>query len=325
MKKPIRYSLYSFGGIAMIVGGLVTYVNVALPNVGPAPVITVEITPERVERGHYLAWHVMMCMDCHSERDWTLFAAPPIPGTAGVGGDVFDESVGFPGVFVSRNLTPANLKNWSDGEIYRAITMGVKKDGEPIFPMMPWTNYGKMDDEDIHAVIAYLRTLDPVEADHPAGHADFPMNLIMRTLPAKNTPSKRPNPVTEHLAYGEYMLNAAACGDCHTQFDKGEFTGPFLGGGREFEFPDGSVLRSPNLTAHETGLGEWSKEAFIGRFKAYADSSFVPHPVEPGDFQTMMPWLMYAHMTEQDLGAIYDYIRTLPPADNSVVKFTAAK
>ncbi len=325
MRKPIRYTMYSLGGLAMIIGGLVTYVNVALPNVGPAPELTVDLTPAKVERGRYLAWNVMMCMDCHSERDWTLFAAPPIPGTAGVGGDVFDESVGFPGVFISRNLTPANLKDWSDGEIYRAITMGVKKDGEPIFPMMPWTNYGKMDDEDIHAVIAYLRTLDPVEAEHPAGHADFPMNLIMRTLPEKNSPQKRPNPLTDHLDYGKYMLNAAACGDCHTQFDKGEFTGPFLGGGREFEFPDGSVLRSPNLTAHETGLGNWSKEVFIARFKAYADSSFVPHSVGPGEFQTMMPWLMYAHMTEQDLGAIYDYMRTLPAVDNAVVKFTAAK
>jgi mono/diheme cytochrome c family protein len=324
MKKPLRYTLYSMGGVAVLIGGLVSYVNLALPNVGPAPDITVEITPDKVERGHYLAWHVMMCMDCHSERDWSLFSGPPTPGTEGVGGDVFDERNGFPGVFLSRNLTPASLKDWSDGEIYRAITMGVKKDGEPIFPVMPWMNYGRMDDEDIHAVIAYLRTLDPVPADHPTGRADFPMSLIMRTLPVRNTPGKRPDPITQPVAYGEYILNAAACGDCHTRFEKGEFTGPFLAGGREFVLP-GGILRTPNLTPHETGIGAWTRESFIARFKQYEEGHYVPHQVAPGDFQTIMPWMMYAGMTEQDLGAIYDYLRTVPPVENSVVRFEVAQ
>lgn len=323
MKKPLRYTLVILGGIAVLISGFVTYVNVSLPDVGPAPDIAVEITPERVEHGHYLAWHVMMCMDCHSERDWGRFSGPPMPSSAGAGGDVFDERMGFPGVFYSRNLTPAGLSDWTDGEIYRAITMGVAKDGEPIFPVMPWMNYGRMDDADIHAVIAYLRTLEPVAADHPKGRVEFPMNLILRTLPKRNRPGKRPDMFTRPLEYGEYVLNAAACGDCHTRFEQGEFTGPFLAGGREFMLP-GGILRSPNLTPHETGIGAWTREDFIARFKQYAEGQYTPHQVAPGDFQTMMPWIMYAGMTEEDLGAIYDYLRTVPPVENKVVQFEAA-
>jgi hypothetical protein len=54
----------------------------------------------------------------------------------------------------------------------------------------------------------------------------------------------------------------------------------------------------------------------------YADSAYVTPPVNPGEFNTIMPWTMYAQMTEEDLGAIYEYLRTVAPVKNSVVKFT---
>ena len=76
---------------------VVSYVVLALPNVGKPEAITVAITPERVARGEYLANHVTVCTDCHSKRDWTVFAAPLVPGTLGGGGEKFDASVGFPG------------------------------------------------------------------------------------------------------------------------------------------------------------------------------------------------------------------------------------
>jgi mono/diheme cytochrome c family protein len=325
MKKVLRYSMIGAAVPVLLITGTLGYVSWSLPDVGPAPELKVEITPERVERGRYLAWHVNQCMDCHSERDFSLFSGPPRQGTEGAGGDVFDESIGLPGRFIARNITPFNLGNWTDGEIYRAITAGVKKNGEPIFPVMPWQNYGRMDDADVHAVIAYLRTLDPVENNHPESEANIPFNFILRTLPRKGEPGKRPDPVSEPVAYGGYLLNAAACGDCHTKFEGGEFTGPFLAGGREMEFPDGSVLRTPNLTPHPTGLGNWDRETFIARFKAYADSSYVPHAVAPGEFQTIMPWMMYAGMTEEDLGAIYDYLRTVEPIENIVERFVPAQ
>lgn len=84
-------------------------------------------------------------------------------------------------------------------------------------------------------------------------------------------------------------------------------------GGREFQFPGGAIVRGSNITPDdETGIGKWSKETFVERFKMYADTAFVSPTVNPGDFNTVMPWLMYCQMTEQDLSAIYEYL----PTDN---------
>ena len=96
-----------------------------------------------------------------------------------------------------------------------------------------------------------------------------------------------------------------------------------LAGGREFPLPDGSVLRSANLTPHATGLGSWTEEMFVQKFKMYADSAYQPRtPAEVG-YQTIMPWTMYAQMTEEDLSAIYAYLKTVPAVENRVEKFTS--
>ena len=92
-----------------------------------------------------------------------MFAGPLLPGSLGAGGQVFDAKIGFSGSVISPNITPYNLKNWTDGEIFRAITSGVRKDGSAIFPLMPWPYYAKMNREDLYDIIAYLRTLKPVE------------------------------------------------------------------------------------------------------------------------------------------------------------------
>jgi mono/diheme cytochrome c family protein len=323
MKRTLKIALFVIGFLLLIVAGAYAYINLALPNVGPAPEMTVEVTHERVERGRYLANHVMLCMDCHAERDWSLFAGPPTPGTEGAGGDIFDHSMGFPGVFISSNITPAGVGNWTDGELFRLITTGVKRDGTPIFPVMPYMNYGKMDEEDIKSVIAYIRTLEPVQTNHPASKADFPFSMILRTIPQKAKPTPIP-PRTDQLAYGEYLVNAGACYDCHTAFEKGKFVGEFLAGGRSFQYPDGSIITSANLTPHETGLKNWTKEMFVSRFRAYADSAYVPATVQPGEFQTIMPWPMYGGMEVEDLEAIFAYLQTLKPVDNPVKLFVPA-
>ncbi|PKL86203.1 MAG: cytochrome C [Ignavibacteriae bacterium HGW-Ignavibacteriae-1] len=324
MSKGLRIIAIAIVAIIVIIGGLFIYISNFLPNISAAQDLKVEITDERVERGKYLANHVMLCMDCHAERDFSLFAGPPKPGTLAAGGDVFDHSMGFPGVFVSKNITPFGIGDWTDGELFRLITTGVNRDGDPIFPVMPYMNYGKMDPEDIKSVIAYLRTLEPIETNHPESKADFPMNLIMRTIPAEA--DMQPMPSKSNIVeYGKYLTNAAACADCHTQFEKGKFVGELLAGGREFSLPDGSVMRTPNLTPHATGLANWTEEAFVNKFKAFVDSAYVPHPVKPGEFQTFMPWQMYGGMDVEDLKAIYAYLRSIPPVDNRVTLITTAK
>lgn len=306
------------------IGGALAYVRIALPDVEAPADLRVEITPERIERGRYLANSVCVCMDCHGQRDWSLFSAPPKPGTLGAGGDKFDRSMNFPGEFYARNITPFALKDWTDGELYRAIASGVSKDGHPFFPVMPYPNYNRLATEDVHSIIAYLRSIDPIEtAPFPASVVDFPLNFILRTIPEAPQPMQRPAPGSP--AYGEYMTNAAACIECHTKTVKGERVGEPFAGGFEFAFPNGAVLRSPNITPHPAdGIGSWDKATFIARFKQYADSSYAPPPVNlaAGEFQTVMPWTMYATMTEEDLGAIYDYLRALKPVAGRPEKWT---
>lgn len=322
MKTVLKIIGYVMLLIIIIVTGLLTYVKIKLPNVGPAPELTVERSPARVERGRYLANCVMACMDCHSTRDWTKFAGPMVPGTLGKGGELFDQKFGFPGAYYSRNITPAGIGRYSDGELYRLITTGVSKEGKAMFPVMPYPYYGKMDPEDIKSVIAYLRTLPPIANEVPKSVSDFPMNFIINIIPQKATPGKLPD-TTDRKAYGAYLVNACGCIECHTKDDKGQIIKELaFSGGRKFPLPTGGVVASSNITPDmETGIGAWTEEAFINRFKAYADSSYQPQTIGKNNFNTIMPWNMYCHMTRSDLAAIYTFIHNLPVQKNSVVKF----
>ncbi|HCM76005.1 MAG TPA: cytochrome C [Cytophagales bacterium] len=323
MKKIVKYLAYFVGLLVFGAAALLLYVRMALPNV-PAEDLTIEYTEARIKRGEYLANSVTVCMDCHSERDWSKFSAPLTPGTLGKGGDRFDQSMGFPGVFFAKNVTPTGISRYTDGELFRVITSGVTKEGRAIFPIMPYPYYGKMDREDIYSIIAYLRTLKPITNDVPDSEPEFPMNFILNTIPGPANPQPKPDK-KDQLAYGAYLTNASACIECHTNVDKGQIIPELaFSGGRPFEFPDGSVLRSSNITPHETGIGAMTEQEFIARFKMYADSAYVPPSIPPGEFNTIMPWTMYGRMDREDLAAIYAYLRTVKPIENKVEKFTPA-
>jgi mono/diheme cytochrome c family protein len=305
----------------VVVSGL-SYLKFAKPNVGPAPSLHIASTPAMVERGRYLAMHVMSCMDCHSTRNFNEFAGPMTEGTLGKGGDRFGPEMGFPGTFYAPNITPAALKSWTDGEIFRAITTGVTKNGEPIFPVMPYHSYGRADSADVIAVIAYLRTIPAISNDVPASKPDFPVNLVMRTMPQKASLQPRPD-TANAVDYGKYLVTIAACKDCHTQVDdKGAFIdGTEYAGGRQFPMPGGSIA-SANLTSDATGLGGWTEAYFVSRFAQYRNTNAAHRPVNPTEFNSVMPWTMYTGMKDTDLKAIYAYLKTLKPVKNQVVKFT---
>ncbi len=323
MKKVIKFLSILLIVLVVAFIGFLGYVMTSMPNVKDAPAITVEADSASVANGMYLAHSVALCMDCHSTRDWNLFSAPPVAGTIGAGGELFDQKMGFPGIYYSKNITPSALKDWTDGEIYRAITAGVSKDGTPLFPVMPFHYYGQLDDEDIHDIIAYVRTLQPIENDVPESKSDFPFNIIIRTIPKDGTPSKKPER-SNTLAYGKYMATMSGCVECHSQVEKGRIiTGTEYGGGRTFMLP-GGILTSSNITPHNTGIGSWSKDVFIQKFKQYTDSSYVPAKIDfMKEYNSIMPWMMYATMKEEDLGAIYEYLKSLEPIDHSIVKWVS--
>jgi mono/diheme cytochrome c family protein len=322
VKKFLKYAAYTVIVVVLIIMAGISYVTLALPNVGQSENIKVDITPQRIERGKYLANNVAACVDCHSSRDWSKFAAPVNENEIGVGGEKFDANVGFPGSVYVPNITPYNLHNWTDGELFRAITTGVKKDGSAIFPIMPWGAYSKMSREDVYSIIAYVRTLKSQKSSFPERKLDFPLNVLVHTMPAKATLGVLPD---EHdtLKYGAYLVQIAACKDCHTQANKGKLIeGLEFAGGHEYTPPGGGTVRTANITPDkETGIGSWTKEQFVNRFKQYTDSTSKPAAVKPGEFQTIMPWYKYGGMKVTDLEAIYAYLKTVKPVKNQVVKF----
>ncbi|MBN3584175.1 c-type cytochrome [Algoriphagus aestuarii] len=325
MKTFLKVIGYVLGAIVLIILGGVVYLQTAYPNVPEPEDLKVEYSQARIERGAYLANHVTVCMDCHSTRDFSLFSGPPVPGTIGKGGDRFDHSMGFPGVFYAKNITPTGISDYTDGELYRVITTGVTNDDRAMFPLMPYLYYGKMDPEDIYSIIAYIRSLDPISSEIPDSEADFPVSLIMKTIPQEAQPQKIPDP-SDQVAYGAYMVNAAGCIECHTPVTpQGQIIPEqAFSGGREFANPDGSVVRSSNISPDQTGIGQWSETQFVRQFKQYQDSGYVIPKVKMGEFNSIMPWTMYSGMEESDLKAIYAYLKTVKPLPNEVVKFTPA-
>jgi mono/diheme cytochrome c family protein len=317
--KALKITGKILAGLAVIIAAALIYVKTALPNTGPAPEIKIERTAARIERGKYLANHVTVCMDCHSTRDWSLYAGP-LSGGFGAGGEAFTQDMGFPGKFYAANITPYTLAGWTDGEIFRAVTTGVNKDGKALFPLMAYHRFGQLDKEDIYAVIAYIRELAPVKQENPKSEPDFPINFIINTMPHEAAFTTRPSE-TDQVAYGKYLITATGCVDCHSKTDKGSVVpGTEFGGGMEFASPNG-VVRSPNITMHkETGIGNWTKEAFVARFKAYADSSYVSPKIAPDELNTPMPWMMYGGMKEKDLAAIFTYLSTVKPIEHLVVR-----
>jgi len=293
-----------------------------LPQQRPAPEISVAMTPENIDRGRYMAVNVLQCVDCHSERDWTLYGGPPkVPvgaGRACMTRDTMAAGVNagqetFPGKLCIRNITPdveTGLGAWTDGEIIRAVREGVDHQGEGLFPIMPYFIYRNVADDDMEAVVAYLRSMEPVKSVRPERQIDFPLNLLVKTWPEPfDSPVAAPEPA-DSIATGEYLATVARCKFCHTAKDPQSMEGipeREFSGGMPF-FLNGRTMYTMNLTPHESGLGDWSKEQFIDLFRSRAE----PVPVA-ATANTLMNWSAFAGMTDEDLGALYDYFMTLPP------------
>ncbi|MBE0539583.1 MAG: c-type cytochrome [Ignavibacterium sp.] len=326
MKKLMKIGSIIVGVFVLIIIVGSVYFNSTYPKAIPVSKVKVELTAERIERGRYLANNVAMCIDCHSTRDFSKYSGPVVPGTEGKGGEIFGKEMGLPGTIPVKNITPAALGDWTDGEIIRALTSGINKHGEALFPIMPYPNFTIMSEEDLYAVVAYLRTLKPIKNEVGEKSLDFPLNYIVKTLPLDSyKPHKAPNK-SDMKAYGEYLVTLASCNHCHTQSKDGEpIPGMEYAGGAQIDLPFGTI-RSANLTPDvETGLGSWTKEQFIQRFKSMSSDQVKDMKIEPGSFNTIMPWSLYGGMTEEDLGAIYEYLQSLKPVKNLVVKFTPAK
>ena len=175
MKKSIALIFLSF----LLITISVLLINCNDNASGAEATSAKEVLAQKIKKGSYLANHVANCMDCHSQRDFSQFSGPVIPGTEGMGGAIFDTTLGVPGIVYARNITPdtaTGIGNWTDAEIFRAITQGISKTGDTLFPAMPYPHYNGMDKNDIYDIIAYIRSLKPI-------NNIVPKRLLLHTHP----------------------------------------------------------------------------------------------------------------------------------------------
>lgn len=301
------------------------------PSVAPPKDTTVAHTPERLARGAYLAHHVAECIDCHSTRDETRFAQPRVLGSEGKGGVTYDAALGFPGTIVTPNITPAALSTWTDGEIDRAITAGVSKSGRALFPLMPYPAFAGLCQDDVDAIVAYLRTLQPIEHTPPTTALSFPMSLIVNVIP-KDTPRPPCPPARAEgesaeaaqknaVARGAYLANAATCIECHSVAKRGQVVAETAwAGGRSFKVKTSvgiGTVTAPNLTPAGI-LGSLNEEAFLARMRAHGDGSDGGVIVDAGAMQSVMSWTAYAGMTDDDLKDLFAFLQQLPKKETPV-------
>jgi mono/diheme cytochrome c family protein len=259
-------------------------------------------------------------MDCHSVRDTGKFSLPVVPGTEGGGsGFPFGKAEGIPGEVTPPNITPFALKDWTDEELISAITSGVNKKGDTLFPIMPYHHYSKMTKGDILAIVAYIRSLKPIERTTAPRKLEIPLSML-GPLPDDNLDNNNMPDPADKVKYGEYLVNAAVCSECHTPRGprRPDFSKLFAGG-FVFDLPMFKVAGANITPDTATDIGGWTEEMFVNKFKNNSSDEVVNK--HPGRANTIMPWAMYGKMKEEDLKAMYAYLRTVKPISNKVERY----
>ena len=186
MRKLLIVVAGLIAAAVVLAGAGVTYLYVRKPSQAPAASIKVAMTPERIARGAYIFTSVADCDGCHSQRDYSLVNGPVVTTGRGRGNLLSDMMKGLPGVVVAPNITPdmeTGIGAWTDGEKIRAIRDGVDRDGNALFPMMPYAGFRSMSDEDVEAVVAYLDAMPPVKNPLPKTKLDFVPGLMIKSAP----------------------------------------------------------------------------------------------------------------------------------------------
>ena len=280
----------------------------------PYPDVVASADPAVIERGHYIVRVVAPCAGCHGDPSqraaYASGADVPL-----VGGYTFDIP---PGQFHTRNLTAdtaTGLGKVSDKAIARALRYGVGHDGRALLPFMEMQGLA---DDDLRAVVSYLRTQPAVHNPVPPHHYSVLGKVVRATVvskpvgPSAPPPSQAPRGAS--IETGKYLVESVAlCWSCHTERSQmsGALTGPRFGGTKGFKEPDDPThtWSPPNITSDpETGrLGKMSEDQFVARFRQGR--------VIPG---SPMPWQAFSRMNEEDLRAIYRYLESVPPVKRDV-------
>lgn|SRR6266446_813268 len=270
---------------------------------------TFEQTPERLAQGRYLVEGIGYCFACHGAPNLKSRGLPPIAGKEGSGFDF--TALGYPGQ-IAPNITPdpeTGAGNSTDDMIARAIREGVSHEGCFLDPaIMPYEFYRSMSDEDLAAIIVFIRSIPPVKNALPASAkptqvvAPYAIPLYAPVpVPDLSTPVKR----------GAYLVQIGACQWCHTLRDANRQPLPGLefGGGDLIAYAGGQAT-SANLTPDPSGISYYDEKQFVRTIRKGR--------VGAREISPIMPWWFFAHMTDDDLKAIFAYLRTLKPVHHRV-------
>lgn len=267
--------------------------------------VSAQTQDELITRGAYLADGILGCGNCHTPKSDN---AEAISDMKFAGAFVITE----PGLKAyASNITmdiETGIGSWSDEEIIRSIRDGIRPDGTLIGPPMPSPFFRDMSDNDVRAVVAYMRTIEPVSNVVPASEYTIPLP------PAYGPPIGKVAdvPRDDLLAYGTYLTVALGhCTECHTPMVEGrhDFTRTNEGG-RIFEnlFGLGYTLVAPNITPHpELGIGDWTNDEIKRAITQGISRDGRQHLAG-------MAYPYYATMIDEDLDAIIVYLRSVPPS-----------
>jgi mono/diheme cytochrome c family protein len=273
-----------------------------------------DASPERIARGKYLVEGPAACFHCHTDHDLTDPRYPIIESKKGAGW-----SMPIPELnnIAARNITPdpeTGIGTWSDDEIARAIREGVRKDGTALFPVMPYSEFARMDDADVEAIVAYLRTLTPVRNQVPARQLPFPLEYIVKTIPKPILAPQPSHPSATPEQRGEYIATLASCGGCHTPADdQGQMlAGMEFGGGGLFKDPgqNGKEMFSLNITPDPSGIAHYDESLFKEMIRTGTMRGRILSHIMPLEF--------FKNMTDGDLSDLFAYLRSLAPVKHRV-------
>lgn len=313
MKRLLKFAVRAAAALAGVAVVLLAVILVRSNRKFEAPYPAIHASNDQrvIARGAYLVYGPAHCVNCHTtgeaQRAATEEGATP-PLTGG-------NRWSFPmGTVYSPNLTPdktTGIGRYTDGQLARMLRHGVKPDGRAALPFMEFQH---LSDEDLTAVISFLRSQPAVRHAIPRNEINLLGKAVLafliepvgpRQTPPKRTPAHEPT-----VERGAYLANSVAgCAECHTRrnpLDGSYVAARFSGGGvLPADGRPGWVTVTPNLTPAKHGrITSWSEEQFVGRFG-----------VGMGIKGSHMPWRQFQRMSETDKRAIYRYLRTLRPVE----------
>ena len=316
MKRKLFRSAKWIGiALLILVAGLTITVAMRQNLTYEAPYPTIKASQDSavIARGKYLVYGPAHCAHCHTpakdlER---VERGEEVPLT---GGHLFDIP---PGKLYSRNITPdpeTGIGRRTDAELARILRYGVGHDGRAVLDFMPFQH---LSDEDLTAVISFLRAQKPVRNEVPQ-HELNTLGYLVKAFLVEPSGPKGPVPASVVQAptaeYGKYLATSVAnCRGCHTTRDMstGAYIGPEFAGGTRFDAPNqpGSYFITPNLTPDpETGrITNWTEQQFVQRFR----QGKLMHGSE-------MPWGPFSRMSDTELKAIYRFLQTVEPVKNKI-------